>query len=195
MSPAAAVMVDGYFGAGQSVTLTEIRTALHEGVQVYGCTSIGALRAVEARACGMIGVGEIFLSYMTGKRTEDENVALLHDDDFNPLTVPTVNVDALCDLLARQGAPMAECALYQERAAAIHFTDRSYSAMRHIAHQCFSDPSLVLGYLRTENSSPWNAKQLDAEDSISDIVLGCVPPCDDLREIVPVPAAAASLLR
>lgn len=93
--PAAIALIDGVFESEPSVWHHEILDALDAGVRVFGGASMGALRAAELRARGMIGVGRIFEWYRDGRITDDSEVALLHagaEHGFRPLTVPLVNV-------------------------------------------------------------------------------------------------------
>jgi len=97
--PRAIGIVDGYFEDVPSVWHKEILWAISRGVSAYGSASIGALRAAELHAYGMIGVGEIFEAYRDGVFEADDEVALLHGPEetgFVGLTEPLVNVRATC---------------------------------------------------------------------------------------------------
>ncbi|MCD2173641.1 TfuA-like protein [Rhizobium sp. C4] len=90
-------LIDGQFEFVAPVWHKEILYALSQGVPVLGASSMGALRAVECAAFGMIGIGRIYEDYMTGRRWDDGDVALLHaprELQYAPLTIPLVNVDA-----------------------------------------------------------------------------------------------------
>src|SRR5687768_15165582 len=54
------VIVDGVFHQTPAVSPSEIMDALRRGILVYGCSSMGALRAAELYPYGMRGSGEIF---------------------------------------------------------------------------------------------------------------------------------------
>ncbi len=95
LRPRAIALVDGIFEAQPSVWHHELLTALEAGVAVYGAASMGALRAAELAAHGMVGVGQIFQWYRDGVLVDDAEVALLHADaehGYRPLSVPLVNV-------------------------------------------------------------------------------------------------------
>lgn len=99
LRPGAIGIVDGYFEGVASIWHKEILWAMANGVRVYGSASIGALRAAELHAWGMVGVGEIFAAYRDGALEADDEVALLHGPEetgFIPLTEPLVNVRATC---------------------------------------------------------------------------------------------------
>ena len=72
------LIVDGYFQRVPAVWHKEILYALSRGVAVYGCSSIGALRAVELHRYGMVGVGAVFRAYLAGEIEDDDEVAVSH---------------------------------------------------------------------------------------------------------------------
>lgn len=90
-------LIDGQFEFVAPVWHKEILYALSQGIPVLGASSMGALRAVECAAFGMIGVGRIYEDYKMGRRWDDGDVALLHaprELRYAPLSIPLVNVDA-----------------------------------------------------------------------------------------------------
>ncbi|MBW4544355.1 MAG: TfuA-related McrA-glycine thioamidation protein [Symplocastrum torsivum CPER-KK1] len=90
-------LIDGLFMTYPSVWHKEILYALEQGVAVYGASSMGALRAAETEAFGMVGVGEIYQLYASGELIDDDEVALVHgleDTGYRPLSEPMVNVRA-----------------------------------------------------------------------------------------------------
>lgn len=92
-------IIDGYFEGVPSVWHKEILWALHEGVPVLGASSMGALRAAEMDAFGMIGVGVIYEWYRDHVIEDDDEVALVHgpaEIGSPALSVPMVNVRATC---------------------------------------------------------------------------------------------------
>lgn len=76
--PARIAIVDGYFERMAAVWHKEILHALEQGILVYGAASMGALRAAELHAYGMIGVGRVFADYRAGRLTDDDEVAVAH---------------------------------------------------------------------------------------------------------------------
>jgi len=71
-------IVDGLFERIPAVWHKEILFALDRGVAVYGGGSMGALRAAELHAFGMIGVGAIFRDFASGALNDDDEVAVAH---------------------------------------------------------------------------------------------------------------------
>jgi hypothetical protein len=76
--PQAIGIIDGYFEGVLSVWHKEILWAMAEGIHVFGSASMGALRAAELHAFGMVGVGRIFEAYRDGKLEDDDEVAVIH---------------------------------------------------------------------------------------------------------------------
>lgn len=76
--PARIAIVDGYFERMAAVWHKEILYALEQGVMVYGASSMGALRAAELHAYGMVGVGRVFADFRAGRLTDDDEVAVAH---------------------------------------------------------------------------------------------------------------------
>jgi len=105
--PAAIALVDGVFESTPSVWHHELLDAIDAGVAVFGGASMGALRAAELGAHGMVGVGRIFEWYRDGEIEGDDEVALLHagaEHGFRPLTLPLVDVRRAAELLLEAGA-------------------------------------------------------------------------------------------
>ncbi len=76
--PWAIGLIDGFFEQVPSVWHKEILWAMSQGVHVFGSASMGALRAAELCAFGMVGVGRIYEAYRDGRLTDDDEVALRH---------------------------------------------------------------------------------------------------------------------
>lgn len=104
--PQIIAIVDGYFEGVPSVWHKEILFAMDQGVAVYGCSSMGALRAAELSAFGMVGVGRIYEWFRDGTLTDDDEVAVLHGPEeagFVVASEPMVNIRATLDLARRRG--------------------------------------------------------------------------------------------
>jgi hypothetical protein len=90
-------LIDGVFESVRSVWHKEILWALSNEIAIYGAASMGALRAVELRPFGMIGVGAIYRDFRDGVLTDDDEVALIHaprDQGYLPLTEAMVDIRA-----------------------------------------------------------------------------------------------------
>jgi len=99
-------LIDGRYEDVAAPWHKEILWALSSGVTVLGAGSLGALRAAECAAYGMIGLGEIFDRYRRGEIWDDSDVAQLHgpeEVDHLPLTEALVNVEATLKRLRADG--------------------------------------------------------------------------------------------
>ena len=89
------ILIDGLFCSSRAVWQRELKLALDHGVQIYGASSIGALRAVELRQYGMIGYGWIFEKYLSGEIVGDDEVCLQYgfvDGKLVKYTYPLVEI-------------------------------------------------------------------------------------------------------
>ncbi|MFL9958549.1 TfuA-like protein [Paraburkholderia nemoris] len=87
------LVVDGYFGTQPSVGHLELLETMRRR-KVYGCASMGAIRAYELRNDGMVGVGRVYDSFFDHEDFMDDEVALLHAPSpyYWPLSLPLVNI-------------------------------------------------------------------------------------------------------
>jgi hypothetical protein len=126
-------LVDGFFDAVAAPWHKEILFALARGVTMLGASSMGALRAAECAAFGMLPVGEIAHDYLSGALDDDAAVAISHGPEelgYPPLTEPLVNVKPTLDRLHDLGLISApERLRLWERACRLYFKDRSLEAL------------------------------------------------------------------
>ena len=76
--PHAIGLIDGSFLGTMSVFHKELLYAIDQGSWVLGAASMGALRAADCAAYGVIGVGEIYEAFSSGAMEDDDEVALAH---------------------------------------------------------------------------------------------------------------------
>jgi hypothetical protein len=152
------VLIDGYFTQHLAPFHKELIFAVSQGVRVIGAGSLGAIRAAECERYGVEAVGVIANWYKHGICTDDSDVALLHgpgEDGYKPLTVPLVNIIATAHEMKRlgiiQNTDDVVCPLSK-----IHYTDRSWFAIKQAHIPSFADFSLL--YI--------DQKALDAKEAI-----------------------------
>ena len=100
------VIIDGVFHHSAPVRHKEILYALSRGTAVVGAASMGALRAAELQAFGMIGVGVVFEQYRDGILDADDEVAVAHGDadtGYQSYSHPLVNIRWLLARAAEDG--------------------------------------------------------------------------------------------
>jgi hypothetical protein len=126
-------LIDGGFEYTAPVWHKEILHALSRGVAVYGAASMGALRAAECAAFGMVGVGAIANDYTSGVLVDDSDVAQLHAPQelgWLSLTEPLVNVVATLRQPALQSRLTQEtCERLEAAARDLHFKNRTWKAI------------------------------------------------------------------
>jgi hypothetical protein len=161
-------LIDGVYEHMAAVWHKEILFALSEGVQMIGGASLGALRAVECQAFGMVGIGRIFEAFADGQLVDDADVALLHGPpelDYLPLSEALVNVRATLDAQRGSGLLSAdECSRLLGAAETIFFKQRTWKTIVDTAHLSQCRSAEILLRLRLQ---PVNQKRLDAEQLIA----------------------------
>ncbi len=104
--PQAIGIVDGYFECIPAVWHKEILWAMSQGIHVFGCSSMGALRAAELSAFGMEGVGRVFEAFRDGALEDDDEVAIAHlpaERGYRPTSVAMVNIRATFEAAEKAG--------------------------------------------------------------------------------------------
>ncbi len=121
-------IIDGIFFDRAAVGHREIIAAMDAGIKVVGGSSMGALRASELDAHGMIGVGEIYGWYRDGVIESDDEVAVsTNPDTFESISVPLVNMrETLKVALAAGLVTGEEHDSLLELAINTYYPDRSY---------------------------------------------------------------------
>jgi hypothetical protein len=101
--PGVAVLVDGQFHQCLSVGHAEIRSAIAQGWQVWGLSSMGAIRACEMRHMGMRGYGEVYDWFCRDADFRDDEVALAHggDSPYVALSEPLIHIRLWLDELVK----------------------------------------------------------------------------------------------
>lgn len=127
LPPGRVLIADGLFGASMAVTLTECRRLLEAGWELFGCSSMGALRAAELYSVGMQGLGRIYDLMRSGVILDDAEVAVAyHPEGFAELTISLVHLRfALADLELEQTRANT-CWRVAKR---IYFLERSLAAL------------------------------------------------------------------
>jgi hypothetical protein len=171
-------LVDGLFETVAAVWHKEILFALVEGVRVFGAASMGALRAAECAAFGMIGVGSVYTRYASGELDDDAAVAQLHapaEFGYAPLTEALVNVEAtLASLKSRGLLTDAEAAELWLRASSTHFKDRTYAGL-------VADMEFASGPRRREIALAIEGGRIDQKRRDAEQLVRCLAAAHDQR--------------
>ncbi|MFK7857528.1 MAG: TfuA-like protein [Granulosicoccus sp.] len=145
-SPQAIGIIDGYFEGAPSVWHKEILYAMDQGVSVYGSASMGALRAAELCAFGMIGVGKVFEGYRDLQWEDDDEVAVLHGPEeagYIVASVPMVNIRATLDVAHKQDViSRSQKEALQEHGKNTFYKKRSWNSLLDACSELFPEASL-----------------------------------------------------
>jgi hypothetical protein len=157
-------IVDGKFDQSMSVSPTEIMDALRCGVRVYGSSSIGALRAAETQAYGMIGVGEIYEYIRSKPFFRDDllgQVFVDFDQSFKSYTY--VDFFFATENLVKKGLINRKdaqklCRIYAD----LHYMDRNSSALLSILSRKKSASQTLIQAAKRIFNSGYSQKKVDA---------------------------------
>lgn len=131
--PRAIAIIDGLFERVPAVWHKEILYALHQGIPVYGGSSMGALRAAELDAFGMIGIGRVYRDFAQGVLTDDDEVAVAHggaEDGYRATSVAMVSLRAgIAAAIEQQLIDKADAAPLIEASKARAYPERSWEAL------------------------------------------------------------------
>ncbi len=134
------VLIDGEFDQVPAVWHKEILWALDQGCTVLGAASMGALRAAELCAFGMIGVGAIFAAYRDRRLRDDDEVAVAYarvGGRYLPLSEAMVNIRATLRRARRAGCigPRTR-RIVASAAKSLFYPRRDYPAALELAASC-----------------------------------------------------------
>lgn len=110
-NPTAILIVDGFFEQCPAVWHKEILYAMSQAIPVYGCSSMGALRAAELHQFGMVGLGKIFEDFAALRLEDDDEVTVVHTektDGYRPISEAMVNIRYALKTAAESGLLTAE---------------------------------------------------------------------------------------
>ena len=133
--PRRILIVDGFFHGKLSVRHKEILYALNQGIEVYGSSSIGALRAAECSKYGMIGVGRIFDFFSSKFATSDDEVAVTYtsNEPYEELSLPLINLRfAINDIFKKKIIDKNQKEKLLRLIKKIHFSDRTFNYLQEI---------------------------------------------------------------
>lgn len=159
------ILIDGLLVYDYSPSPMEIANAIQRRVRVVGAASLGALRAMELRHCGMHGVGWVFDKFLSGAiNADDEVVVRVGEDDQEALTVPLVNLRYAAEALVTKG--LLQNSLAQKiirETQNLYFEDRTNARIAAIADRFCVSAEITQLLL----DSRYDIKQLDTKLALS----------------------------
>jgi hypothetical protein len=141
-SPGVIAIVDGLFHQCLSVGHAEIRSALATGWQVWGLSSMGAIRAYEMRDLGMRGYGRVYELFDQFEDFRDDEVALLHEPrpSYRALSEPLVHIRFwLRELVKKRVLVKRQERRLLEHLMSLWYGDRTLAQVRSIVLELIPD--------------------------------------------------------
>jgi hypothetical protein len=161
-------IIDGYFHGVPAVWHKEILYALENGVRVLGAASMGALRAAELYAFGMLGVGKVFEWFRDGVIEDDDEVAVAHgleEDGYRPMSVAMVDIrHALGEAVKAGRLEALGAAELTALAKQRHYRERSWEQLRTDARAAGVEETLLN---RLDEHRRRTARGLKARDAVA----------------------------
>lgn len=180
--PRAIGIVDGYFDQVPAVWHKEILYVLERGVHVYGSSSMGALRAAELHPFGMVGVGEVFEAFRSGRYEDDDEVAVFHgpaEDGYRAVGQAMVDLRDRFERAAAAGV-IAEDVAEKLIAVAkgLHYRDRTVAAVAHHArdHVDAADLAAIRAFVADDGPGIKHRDALAMLDALGALAAADPPP-------------------
>jgi len=184
-APRAIVLVDGVFAQSPAVRHKEILWAISRGVRVYGASSMGAIRAAELEAHGMVGYGMVFRWYRRTPLADDADVAVpmapAQLGSF-PLGNALIDMRLTLNKARRAGVIAPHLAMsLAVLARRLHYSDRSYAKLLSIAVEngAASQDLRALELWLAEGKR--KQKEADAIGLLTYLALNGTPPAGDME--------------
>lgn len=146
----------------------EIIDAMHEGIEVWGASGIGAIRALELQEYRMKGCGSIFEWYRQGIIQDDDEVIVnytLNSHDFHYLSEALVNIRmTLFDAAKEHLISLEKAEQLIQFAKQTHYLERSYESLLQSSILCSEESCALNNYLTCHQI---DLKQVDALQVLS----------------------------
>jgi hypothetical protein len=145
----------------------EIMAVMERGTNVFGCSSAGALRAVELKKYGMIGHGMVYHLYKARRLLDDAELACVLGDDYRAVTPSLLEIRYyLGYVLALGFSPQAVARAFGVLSS-VYYMKRDYQVVR----------AIVAEHLRSGGFQPpkdiedpvFRIKSIDLENCLADI--------------------------
>lgn len=136
VAPAVVIVCDGVFESTPAVSHAELCRAIDAGWQVWGVSSLGAIRAHELRGEGMRGEGWVHAQFSLHEDFTDDELCLLHlpEPTYLALSEPLVNLRyALAVVGPDLGIGNEAAAAWIAALQSLWFGDRTLDRLRQVA--------------------------------------------------------------
>jgi hypothetical protein len=147
----------------------EIMAVAGMGVVLHGCSSAGALRAIELGSRGMRGCGVVHSLYRSGLISDDAELACVIGDDHMAVTPSLIEIRYYLGYLLGLGAVAHRVARAFEALSSLYYMKRDYDAVNRILEE-------LLGRTGQAVAAPiedprFRIKAIDLENCLADIAV------------------------
>ncbi|MBD2315036.1 hypothetical protein H6G20_25545 [Desertifilum sp. FACHB-1129] len=162
------ILIDGVIPPHRPVWHREILDAMHEGIEVWGASGIGAIRALELQEYGMKGCGTIFEWYRQGIIQDDDEVLVnytLNSHNFHCLSEALVNIRmTLSNATKDHLIPLEKSEQLIQYAKQVYCLERSYKSLLQSSILSLEETCTLNDYLTCHQI---DLKQVDALQVLS----------------------------
>jgi hypothetical protein len=146
------VLVDGYLVQQHPPSPTEVFNLIARGHEVWGCSSLGALRAAELRNHGMRGFGWVYDRVVDRTITYDDELVATLDPRTNEATgLFLANIRFGLDQLITAGrTTLTQAQLLIDGLRAVHFEHRTSRLCASLAASVGLNASIIDHLLRSD---------------------------------------------
>jgi hypothetical protein len=126
-------LADGVFHQTLAVGHAELRQAVAAGWQVWGLSSLGAIRACEMRSMGVRGYGAVYQRFVDDAQFSDDEVALLHGPEppYQAVSEPLIHLRVGLQALVEAGViSAADRVRLLQRLKRMWYGDRTLGLVR-----------------------------------------------------------------
>jgi YcaO-like protein with predicted kinase domain len=164
------LILDGLFHQALSVSPSEIMDALRRGIRVFGASSMGALRAAELEAYGMVGIGEVFEHIRSADAFRDDFLGQVFVDGWPQIQEESVTYVEfeinLKSLLRRRRISRDTYEYLSALYAELHYAERNLTTVTaRVRSECRS-PEQILSAATCALSTMTRPKHRDARKAM-----------------------------
>lgn len=158
------ILIDGVFLDEYPPSPKELASVLKEGIKVWGCSSMGALRAVELRKLGMKGSGIIYNQYLSRQVEDDDEVAVVFNNTTNKAySYALINLRYTLNILVNNNLlDKDDAKKVFDNQKSIYFPDRNFLSIKYSCIDIFGEVKGLRIYEMIKSN--WiDLKKVDAE--------------------------------
>lgn len=126
------IVIDGVFTQSEAISPREVVDVISDGAVFLGCSSMGALRAVDCEPVGARGAGAVWRLFRRGALSSEDEVAVLFlpERAFPAVTVALVNVRfALREAVRSKMLTSVRAQQLVQSAERLHYADRTWPSI------------------------------------------------------------------